>query len=55
MPAAEEHLKSEGLFDRIELKAGDYNSVQLPEDFDVVLLSNMKNFCELRDFFECFI
>ncbi|MDM8524268.1 methyltransferase [Desulfococcaceae bacterium HSG8] len=41
LPLAEVRLRSEGLLDRVELRAGDYNKDTLPEGYDLVLLSDV--------------
>lgn len=41
LPLAENRLKSEGLLDRVELIGGDYNEDQLPEGYDLILVSDL--------------
>lgn len=41
LPLAENRLKSEGLLDRVELIAGDYNKNELPKGYDLVLVSDL--------------
>ena len=41
LPAAQERLKLEGVYERVKLIAGDYNKDSLPKDYDLVLLSDI--------------
>ena len=41
LPLAEIRLRSEGLLDRVELRGGNYNKDELPEGYDLVLVSDL--------------